>query len=300
MRTVPDHALRACRSAAALVAALVLCASGCAGPHDEPAPSAAPLSILLTNDDGWDAEGISDLYDELSRRGHRVTIVGPATNQSGASMSTTPGPLSVARPDHGERKYAVTGTPVDAVTVGLTGVLPSRPDLVVSGTNLGANVSYNINYSGTVGAATAAAERDIPAIAVSADAGDGTQVDFGTATQVVVGLVDELAADGRAGLRELAGDGLLNVNVPVRSRAGPKGVRFTAIGQASPWKVSYQDNGDGTYADQRAYTAAVGAADDDARSLAAGYVSISWLTPERTDRGPDDLDDLLGRFDPFD
>jgi 5'-nucleotidase len=297
MRPVPAPAIRCVAAAAAGMVALSLAACGSSG--DEPAPPARPLSILLTNDDGWDAAGITALYDALVARGHRVTLVGPAANQSGASMSTSPGPLHVTRPDPDEPKYAVTGTPVDATMVGLTGVLTSPPDLVVSGTNLGANVAYNVNYSGTVGAATAAAERGIPAIAVSADNGDGTQADFDTASEVVVDLVDELADDGGRGLERLGGDGLLNVNVPVASKGGPDGVRFTEVGEASPWRVAYRDRGDGTYAERRSYSARVGAADDDARTLAEGMVSISWLTPERGDRSRSDLDKLLPGFHPF-
>jgi 5'-nucleotidase len=298
MRPVPALVLRRLAAAAATTLALSLAACGTSG--GEPAPPARPLSILLTNDDGWDAAGITAVYDALVARGHKVTLVGPAANQSGASMSTSPGALDVTRPDPGQPKYAVSGTPVDATMVGLTGILTSPPDLVVSGTNLGANVAYNVNYSGTVGAATAAAERGIPAIAVSADNGDGTQADFRTASELVVDLVDELAADDGKGLDRLGGDGFLNVNVPVASRGGPEGVRFTEVGEASPWRVTYRDHKDGTYAEQRSYSARVGADDDDARALSEGIVSISWLTPERSDRSPSDLEKLLPDFDPFD
>ena len=153
-----------------------------------------------------------------------------------------------------------------------------------------------MNYSGTVGAATAAAERGLPAIAVSADAGDGDQTDYETAARVVTGLVDELADDEGHGLDELAGDGLLNVNVPVVSSEGPKGVRTADVGEASPWDVRYREAGDGTFTDERAYSERVGADGDDARTLADGYVAISWLTPERTAHDDDELDELLGGF----
>jgi 5'-nucleotidase len=279
---------------ALLLAVVSLLLGACSSADEKPAPRAAPLDILLTNDDGWDAEGITVLYDALRERGHRVTLVGPATNQSGASMSTTAGPLAVSRPVPDEPKYAVTGTPVDAVMVGLTGVLRKAPDLVVSGTNRGANVAYNVNYSGTVGAATAAAERDVPAIAVSADAGDGDQADYQAAAEVVTGLVDSLAHGD--GLDELGGDGLLNVNVPVKSSRGPKGVRTVGVGEESPWAVRYRDSGDGTFVEDRTYSPRVGSASDDAQQLADGYVVISWLTPERTAHDVDDLDDLLDGF----
>lgn len=298
MRPLKVSVARVC--AVSMLALSLILPAACSSSGDQaprPAPAAAPMDILLTNDDGWDAEGISAVYDALVARGHRVTIVAPATNQSGASMSTTSGPLTVTRPRPAEPKYAVAGTPVDSVMVGLTGILPKAPDLVISGANLGANVAYNVNYSGTVGAATAAAERDIPAIAVSADTGTGGQTDFAAAARVVVGLVDQLAAHG--GLRTLAGDGLLNVNVPAKTSRGPRGVRLVDVAPSSPWEVRYRDAGDGTYTQDRTYSSRVGPKGDDARTLAAGYVSISWLTPERTDHDLGDLRALLAGFAPF-
>lgn len=294
----PNQASMA-RRWAGIVLVVSLLLGACTGSDDKgPAPAAAPMDILLTNDDGWDAEGITKLYDALVAQGHRVTLVGPATNQSGASMSTTAGPLTVTQPDPDEPKYAVAGTPVDAVMVGLTGVLRKAPDIVISGTNRGANVAYNVNYSGTVGAAAAAAERDVPAIAVSADTGDGDEADFATAARFVVSLVDELADDD--GLDELGQAGLLNVNIPAKTRGGPKGVRQVQVGAGSPWDVRYRDAGDGTFVDERSYSSRVGPSGDDARVLADGYVSISWFTPSREARDRDDLDDLLDGFAPFD
>ena len=136
-------------------------------------PVKGPLSILLVNDDGWDAPGITAVYECARRKaGHRVTLVAPLENQSGSSMSTTSEKLAVTRPVGDEPKYAVDGTPVDALNVGLLGVLKDdRPDIVVSGVNMGANMAQNTNYSGTVGAAAAAAQQGVPALAVSADVG---------------------------------------------------------------------------------------------------------------------------------
>jgi 5'-nucleotidase len=162
-----------CSPWAVLAAAAVVSVAGCTS-QDGPALQAAtsstpaaverPLSILMVNDDGWDAPGITAAYDALVADGHRVTLVAPLVNQSGRSMATGSDPLVVSRPAGKEPKYAVDGTPVDSLNVGLRGVLKNDPpDVVVSGVNTGANVAGNTSYSGTVGAAAAAAEQGLPA-----------------------------------------------------------------------------------------------------------------------------------------
>lgn len=122
-------------------------------------------SILVTNDDGIDADGIHALAEALDRVGD-VTVVAPAENQSwaGRDMTWHAGPTGIEETAFG---YAVEGTPSDAVTVALT-VLDVEPDVVVSGVNDGMNLSaYIIERSGTVGAAMEAAHHGIPAVAVS-------------------------------------------------------------------------------------------------------------------------------------
>ena len=225
--------------AAVAGATLVLTACSGSGPDDRPDPVKGPLSILLVNDDGWDAPGITAVYDALREDGHDVTMVAPLENQSGRSMATGIEALAVTEPEPGSPKYAVDGTPVDAVNVGLFGVLKGkRPDLVVSGVNLGANVAANTNYSGTVGAASAASEAGFPALAVSADTGTGGEADFDDAADTVVSMVDALAEEGFDGLG-LAG--FLNVNVPAAtaSRDEPRGVRSVPLGVGGPRTVTY-------------------------------------------------------------
>jgi 5'-nucleotidase len=257
-----------------MAATLVLSACSGSGPDDRPEPVKKPLSILLVNDDGWNAPGITAVYDALREDGHDVTMVAPLENQSGASMSSKPEP--------GSPKYAVDGTPVDAVNVGLFGVLKGkRPDLVVSGANLGANVAANTNYSGTVGAASAASEAGFPALAVSADTGAGGEADFDDAADTVVSMVDALAEQGFEGLG-LAG--FLNVNVPAEtdSRDAPRGVRSTPLGVGGPRTVSYEQSGPSTWTPVFEYDERVGAADADAQQLADGWTTVTWLTSART------------------
>jgi 5'-nucleotidase len=98
------------------------------------------LRILLTNDDGINAPGLSVLESIAASLSDDVWVVAPAEEQSGAGHS-----LTLNRPvrlhQHGERRFSVSGTPTDAVTMGLKKVLPAAPDLILSGVNRGANLA---------------------------------------------------------------------------------------------------------------------------------------------------------------
>lgn len=119
--------------------------------------------VLLTNDDGIDADGLAALYEELRALGD-VTVVAPAENQSGVGRDRS---QYVTRDDH-PWGYAVDGTPADCVAYALRG-LDTEFDLVVSGANHGPNLgAYVLGRSGTVGAAMEAAFLGTPAVAVSA------------------------------------------------------------------------------------------------------------------------------------
>jgi len=127
------------------------------------------MRLLLTNDDGIHAEGVSVLYRTLSRI-HTVTLVAPDRERSAVGHGITlERPLRAVKVSltGGITGYAVSGTPADCVKLGIREILEDRPDLVVSGINPGANVGININYSGTVAAAREAALNGIPAVAVS-------------------------------------------------------------------------------------------------------------------------------------
>ncbi len=121
--------------------------------------------LLLTNDDGIEAQGLKIMERALRKLG-RVIVCAPATQQSAVGHGITLGtPLRVY--DRGEDRYAVTGRPADTVFLGLGQLCPRTPDLVVSGINHGPNLGVDVLYSGTVAAAMEGATRDIPAIASS-------------------------------------------------------------------------------------------------------------------------------------
>jgi 5'-nucleotidase len=123
------------------------------------------MRILISNDDGYLAPGINALARALASVAE-VAVCAPDSNRSGASSSLTlEKPISVYQAENGF--YYTTGTPSDSVHIALTGLLPWKPDLVVSGINHGANMGEDTLYSGTVAAAMEAFLFDIPAIAFS-------------------------------------------------------------------------------------------------------------------------------------
>jgi 5'/3'-nucleotidase SurE len=175
----------------------------------------APLRILLTDDDGYEAGGIRATRAALTRAGYDVTMVAPDGNRSGAGADTSDDQDLQDTDDPGVR--TVKGTPADAVIAGLAAMRDAGrpPDLVVSGTNLGRNTGSGITESGTVGAAVTAAKAGLPAIAVSTDKAED-ESDCEPTAAFVVRLVGALAAS-----RPPFAPGLvLNVNHPVKRASG--------------------------------------------------------------------------------
>src|SRR5919199_3277478 len=133
------------------------------------------MRILISNDDGYLAPGINALADALAPIAE-IVVVAPDSNRSGSSNSLTlDRPLSVRRAENGF--YSINGTPSDCVHIALTGIMPHRPDLVVSGINQGQNMGDDTLYSGTVAAATEGYLFGIPAIAFSQVRHDWTHLD---------------------------------------------------------------------------------------------------------------------------
>jgi len=182
------------------------------------------MRILVSNDDGYNAEGIEALVGALKGLGE-LTIVAPETNCSGASNSLTLNrPLSVRQAANGY--YFVNGTPSDCVHIALTGLLDFRPDLVVSGINNGANMGDDTLYSGTVAAATEGYLFGIPAIAFSLVKKGWEHLD--SAARVARQVVERQIA------QPLAGNTLLNVNIPAVPYEAMQGFTVTRLGKRHP------------------------------------------------------------------
>jgi len=184
------------------------------------------MRILLSNDDGIDAPGLRALADVL-RPHARLFIAAPAMEQSAVGHAITiHEPLKVSERHHGGALfgYAVNGTPADCVKLALCSLMPAKPDFLVSGINLGANLGTDIIYSGTVSAATEGAMLGVPSIALSVASYERT-ARFDTAAQVVLELLEAMPR------LALPHGTLLNVNVPNLPRAAIRGMRLTAQGR---------------------------------------------------------------------
>jgi 5'-nucleotidase len=162
-------------------------------------------NILLTNDDGYGAEGLRALQEALEDFA-TVSVVAPFAEQSGTAQSLTLRRPIVVHP-RSPRHWAVEGTPADAVIVALHKLLPERPELVISGINHGANMGENVYYSGTVGAAREAALHHIPAVAMSLCARK-TEQNFANAARIARSAAEIVLKEG------LPDQILLNINVP--------------------------------------------------------------------------------------
>ena len=188
--------------------------------------------VLVTNDDGVFSPGLVALADAVSRYA-QVGVIAPEGQQSAAGMSLTfHRPLRVEKVMvHGRLCHAVSGSPADSVMVGVNKMLPRRPDMVVSGINIGENLTIqDILASGTVAAAMEAALLGIPSVAFSMEVPDSEEFSHGQKSshfdlpaKVAAEITEEVLRNGLP-----QGVNLLNVNFPWKTQLGTK-VKLTSI-----------------------------------------------------------------------
>ena len=182
------------------------------------------MKILLTNDDGIHALGLSALYHAL-KADYDVDIVAPESEMSAVGHAITLStPLRVQKVYKNGSFYgfAITGTPADCVKIAVQELLEKTPDIIISGINLGANVGINVLYSGTVSAATEGAFLGIKSAAVSLDT--RRDPDFRFAAQFSNKLIQYMMEN------DLEKETALNVNIPAVPSHEIKGVCFTRQG----------------------------------------------------------------------
>jgi 5'-nucleotidase len=180
------------------------------------------VKILVSNDDGYRAEGIQRLRAALATLAE-VTVVAPDRNRSGASNSLTLDvPLRVFEAEPGV--YFVPGTPTDCVHLAISGLFDYEHDMVVSGINDGANLGDDVLYSGTVAAAVEGRFLGLPTIAVSLCTSGAAGGHFATGAEVARRLVTHLLK------QPLQRALILNVNVPDVPFAQLKGFRASRLG----------------------------------------------------------------------
>ncbi|MFQ5451364.1 MAG: 5'/3'-nucleotidase SurE [Nitrospinaceae bacterium] len=182
--------------------------------------------IVLSNDDGFNAEGLRALRAEIAKVAE-VILVAPETEQSAVGHAITLSvPLKTRRVvEHGEFiGYAVNGTPADCVKIAIAVLLDEPPEMVISGINLGGNLGTCAIYSGTVSAATEASIMGVPALAVSLNTFENP--DFSPAAEFVRKLVPSVLEKG------LPQGVALNINVPAVPRNEIAGVAITRQGKS--------------------------------------------------------------------
>lgn len=180
------------------------------------------MRILLTNDDGIHAPGLALLETIARQLSDDVTVCAPAAEQSGAGHSLTLH-MPVRLQEFGHRRFAVTGTPTDAVNLALRKLFDTPPDLVISGINNGENLADDITYSGTISAAMEGALAGIPAIALSQalrDRGFGYAAAEQWAAKVLAPLIE----------MPMARRTVINVNFPPLAADEVRGIRVVRQG----------------------------------------------------------------------
>ncbi len=238
------------------------------------------MRILMTNDDGIQAGGLCALYRRFSPK-HEVTVVAPDRQRSAVGHSITlhkPIRFERVRLEGGGFGYAVNGTPADCVKLAVLELFKTKPDLVLSGINPGANVGFNVNYSGTVCAAREAGFYGIPAIAVSMP-GDGSRH-----YDEAAAFVEQVAQ--RVFENPLPPGTILNVNIPDAPIGEAAGIEITRL-ETAPFEERFERRMDPR---NRAYywqgcerQSAFSRSDTDGAALSRNCITLTPLRCDLTD-----------------
>ncbi len=259
------------------------------------------MKVLLTNDDGIEAEGLQALRRALLEVPDvELAVIAPDGNRSATARSiTTRRPIWVQEVDFGDGTvgYATDGTPVDCVRFAALGLVNDfQADLVVSGINHGSNMGDDITYSGTVAAAFEALVLGLPGIAVSQqsharelDFRIGSRFDFEVGAAFTARIVEELESV------PLPAGTLLSINVPA---GDPTGVEVSRLGKRIYRDaLELQEEDDNGRRHYRIYGESPGFQDEegtDLAAVAAGRIAVTPIHFDLTDR---EGMDALTRYD---
>lgn len=239
------------------------------------------MKTLLTNDDGVNAPGLRAICDALTNAGHEVFVAAPMRQQSGVSHSMTVfEPLrAVPIKDGSISGVGVYGTPVDCVKLALGILCPFKPDLIVSGINLGPNAGPDIFYSGTVGAAAEGANAGIPAVALSHENVAGVE-DLPLVAKRAAELIDKIDWS------KINKKHVINVNFPACHPSRWAGTKVCKQSE-SVWNNKFMEKrdprGEPYWWMNGEMEPAVHRADTDRHFLARDYITVTPLKFIQTD-----------------
>lgn len=229
--------------------------------------------ILVTNDDGIFAPGITFLAKIASRFG-RIIVVAPDKPQSGMGHAITiNSTLRIQKTNYhnAEQEFSCSGTPVDCVKMAVNNILKKRPDLVLSGINHGSNSSINVIYSGTMSAAIEGALEGTPSIGFSL-CDYAMEADFSQAEKFISKIIEE-------SLKNPMPKGVcLNVNIPKLKSEDFKGIKVVRQAKAN-WVEKFEERKDPYGRDYYWLTGEFvnfepESLDTDEWALANGYISV--------------------------
>ena len=246
------------------------------------------LKILISNDDGVEAKGLQYLYDALKGIAN-VFVIAPDKNQSGAGSSiTTKRPLKTQ--DFKENFLSVNGTPADCVFLGLNGLCPFEPDLVVSGINAGANMGEDLLYSGTIGAAMEGRNTRLPCIAFSSaykkELDQEILPNYLSAALIAKKLIKNINS------LSINPSVTLNVNVPNLAFKDLKGIKNTVLGSwgpRNPPSIEVKKSGEKRFWITHRDKHSNNHSNTDIETLSKGYVSVTPVHPNFLDVGDSNL-----------
>lgn len=234
------------------------------------------MRILLTNDDGFHAPGLSVLEHIAGTLSDDVWVVAPEAEQSGAGHSLTLNePLRYRKA--ASRRYAVQGTPTDCVMMAVNHIMKdSKPDLILSGVNRGANLGEDVTYSGTIAAAMEGTLTGVPSIALSqAIKAQEGRVDWTAAERLAPQVITALLKEG------WPSNVLMNVNFPAVGADSVRGLRVSHQGRRNLTDMGIEERMDmrGVPYYWFALSRELGAQpkDSDLQVIRDGYISVCPL-----------------------
>jgi 5'-nucleotidase len=251
---------------------------GARSPSAATARYRSSVRVLVTNDDGWQSEGIKALAGAIASRGHETIVVAPTSDRSGASASVGPLHRTGAIPFEQHswtdlpdvRVLAIDAPPATAVYASLLGGFGAVPDVVASGVNPGGNTGHLVLHSGTVGAALSAAALGVPAVAASVAWNPEGAHRFETAAALAAAALEWVMVPDDA-------PRVLNINAPDLPASDVLGVREASLAPYGEFWVADADTSTGDLKIEFKGHDHEPEADTDLALVRAGYVAVTPL-----------------------
>ena len=227
--------------------------------------------VLLTNDDGYDAPGLQKLMDMLSEKVN-LLVVAPSKQMSATSHSITLD-TDMKLEQMEDFAFSLDGTPVDCTFFAFSKLIKNKPDLVISGINLGPNLGSDTLYSGTVGAALYAAKQNVPAIAISLVSHEQDDAQYDTAVDLIENILEK-------GVWKDFSGRVMNINVPNLPASELLGIRSANLAELIYTEGFEEGDSENSWRYVCEDPVSFSSGDSDNSLIKRGFASISILKPD--------------------